>query len=169
MSVVLGIDVSSHAIDLVRIDENTGEAVWDRCKLHGRTGFDRLRNVGRAMPRWASGWYDAVLLAAIETPKTGFLKSAGTLFPVYGAVVACLPPTSTLEVWDVHPLHWRHGIDLPGNASKAQVAARVRELYPPADEWQWPQDACDAYAVARYALTTHQRGIEAALQEGTAA
>lgn len=177
MSVVLGIDVSSYAIDFVTIDEDTGAAAWTRHGLVGATAFDRCRDVPAAMP--PPSFYDDVYLIAIETPKTRFLKSAGALFPVYGAVTASLPRLAV--VWDVHPTAWRQTLGLPGNASKDECAAAVERLRgdlapcPTAtgcdcvdecDEalrWKkWPQDAYDAYAVAHYARTLNQRGLEAA-------
>lgn len=163
MTAVLGIDVSSHAIDLIRLDESTGAADWTRLELHGKTAFDRLRQVPAVMPH--GSFYDGVYLAGIETPKTRFMPSAAALFPVYGAVVACLP--ARLEVWGVHPKSWRHALGLPGNATKEQVAQAVNELlFVTAGMGGfgyvgWPQDAKDAYAVALYARDTNAAGIAA--------
>lgn len=162
MSTVLGVDLSSHAIDLVLLDENTNQGAWIRCELTGKTFFDRLRSVPAVMPKW--GFYEDqnVYLVAIETPKTRFMPSAAALFPVYGAVIACLP--RALPVWDVHPKTWRQTLGLPGNATKQAVAAAVHALQDGAPDpiWEWPQDALDAYAIARYARDTNHRGIQAA-------
>jgi hypothetical protein len=154
MPSVLGIDVSSHAIDLVKLDETTNAATWRRIQLEGATAFDRLRSL--RMP-WRT-FYDDVYLIAIETPKTRFMPSAAAIFPVYGAVIAFIP--SDLEVWPIHPTEWRKGIGLPGNASKAECGDRVHQLHRPSHVWA--QDALDAYAVAYTARTINQRGIEAA-------
>jgi Holliday junction resolvasome RuvABC endonuclease subunit len=157
MSCVLGIDVSSHAIDFVALDETTNRAEWTRVDLIGGTAFKRLQDVAHQMP--TRGWLEehGVYLIAVETPKTRFLKSAGALFPVYGAVVAAMP--RDVEVWDVRPTAWRQELGLPGNAPKADCAARCMALGAPTD---WPQDAFDAYAVAYYARNLNQRGLEAA-------
>lgn len=169
MSHVLGIDVSSHNIDLVLLDEETNLAAWHRVELKGATYFDRLRQVPTRMPRW--GWYEdhGIYLIGIETPKTRFMPSAAALFPVYGAVIACLP--RHLPVWDIHPTAWRQTLGLPGNASKGQVAVAVHALGDgaPPKEHAWAQDALDAYAIARYARDTNQRGLQAAQPEGATA
>lgn len=162
MPAVLGIDVSSFAIDLVRLDENTQDAHWDRIMLLGDTPFERLQSVQVLMPNTA--WYDDIYLAAIETPKTRFMNSAGALFPVYGAVVARLP--QSLVVWDVHPKTWRRSLGLGGNAPKEAVRLAVELLAPDfCDSWmaELPQDAFDAYAVAYHARETNARAVEEAI------
>lgn len=160
MSHVLGIDVSSHAIDMVKLDEETNRAEWTRHVLKGKTAFDRLRQVAAAMP--PASYYDDVYLTAIETPKTRFMPSAAALFPVYGAVIAHLP--ARMLVWDVHPKTWRHALGLAGNATKEQVAVAVRDLWlddlRPGEVRNWSQDALDAYAVALYARDTNRAGVE---------
>lgn len=158
MSSVLGIDVSSHAIDMVKLDETTNDAEWTRIELLGGDSFIRLRGVERAMP-WRHRYYDDVYICGIEVPKTRFLKSAGALFPIYGAVVALLPPN--LQVWDVHPKTWRQGIGLPGNATKEDVRVAVYDLWDGMHDLI-PQDAVDAYAVAYHVRETNRRAIEAA-------
>lgn len=164
MSHVLGIDVSSHAIDMVKLDETSNRAEWTRHELKGKTAFDRLRQVPAAMP--LASFYDDVYLTAIETPKTRFMPSAAALFPVYGAVIAHLP--ARMLVWDVHPKTWRHALGLPGNATKEQVAAAVNAILIDTPGMggfgyiAWEQDAKDAYGVALYARDTNRRGIEAA-------
>lgn len=164
MSAVLGIDLSSHAIDLVLLDEETDQATWDHIPVRGATFFERLRQVPARMPKW--GWYEdhGIYLIAIETPKTRFMPSAAALFPIYGAVIACLP--RRLEVWDVHPKTWRHGLGLSGSATKAQIAERAVAL---GARPEWAQDAFDAYSIAYYARNANQRGLEAAQPEGAAA
>lgn len=158
MTTVLGIDVSSHAIDLVLLDEETNAGSWHHLKLQGKTSFDRLRKVPLVMPKWSFYEDMGVYLIAIEGPKTRFMPSAAALFPVYGAVISCLP--RRLQVWDVHPTAWRQGLGLPGNAKKDACAARAVEL---GAQPEWAvQDAYDAYSVALYARDTNQRGIQAA-------
>lgn len=156
MSAVLGIDVSSFAIDLVKLDETTNEATWERLTLAGKTAFDRLRQVHVQMH--SDAWYQDCYLAAIERPKTRSFISASALWPVFGAVVALLPPA--LLVWDVPPTAWRQELGLAGNAVKDVCAARAIELgaYP---EWA-DQNAYDAWAVAWYAREVNARAIEAA-------
>lgn len=158
MSAVLGIDVSSFAIDMVLLDENTNQTVWDHIPLEGATAFDRLRDVPRRMPRWS--WYDDIYLAAIEAPMgRGEGGTQAKLNHVFGAVVACLP-RGLQTVWQVAPHEWRKELGLPGNAVKQVCAARAVELgaYP---DWA-DQNAYDAWAVAWYARQVNARAIEAA-------
>lgn len=157
MSAVLGIDVSTKAIDLVLLDENSDQASWDHLELRGATAFDRLRTLPSRMPKWS--WYDSVYLAAIETPMgRGQGGTEAKLNWIFGAVIACLP--RGLATWHVAPHEWRRELGLPGNAPKAVCAARCVELGAHVD-WQ-QQDAYDAYAVARYAREVNRRGIAAA-------
>ncbi len=161
MSSVLGIDISSKAIDFVRLDETTNDAEWERLELKGDTSFERLRAIS-----WSYIWdlrrFDNDYLAIIERPKTRFMPSAAALFPVFGAVVACLP--ITLELWEVAPTTWRHGLGLKGNAKKAEVAEAVRRIACGAEPehpiLEWSQDAYDAYAVAYWARAINERGLD---------
>jgi hypothetical protein len=45
---VLGIDLSSRAIDLVLLDENCDRAEWSRIDLEGATAFERAPRGRRA-------------------------------------------------------------------------------------------------------------------------
>ncbi len=171
MSRVLGIDLSSFAVDLVLLDEDRDEAEWTRLVLGDEktTALDRLRQVPTLMPR--ASFYDDIYLIAIEEPYGS--NQAGTqakLNRVLGAVVACLP--SNVQIWTVMPGDWRRALGLKGNASKEEAALTVCAIrqealsrwnvaHWPHREWEvWPQDACDAFAVARYARDRNQRAID---------
>lgn len=163
MSTVLGIDLSSKNIDLVWLDEDGPAARWERLPLGtAKTpAFERLRNVPGQLRRAIAREGENCYLAAIERPKTHSFVSAAACFPVFGAVVACLPPG--LEVWDVAPAQWKQGLGLKGNASKEECAAAVRDLW--LDDLKageirtWSQDALDAWAVAYYARELNTRGV----------
>lgn len=160
MSAIAGIDFSTHAVDVVLLDENDVEPpVWHRYELTGANAFDRARQA-----RFLPTVWDDVLAVGIEDPR-GY--NAGALYRVQGAVLARIP-AATL----VHPLvpsQWRKLVGLPGNASKADVAAHAVSLHKEAEyahymqwrDWQscelhdefytppdWPQDALDAYCIA---------------------
>ena len=157
MSCVAGIDVSTKYVDIVKLDETTDQCTWDRIELQGADAFDRLRDLPRRMPQWS--WWDDVYLAAIETPMgRGEGGTQAKLNHVFGAVIACLPRSLT-TVWAVAPHEWRRELGVPGNAPKSVCAARCVEL---GAYEAWPQDALDAYAIARYARTVNQRGLAAA-------
>jgi hypothetical protein len=148
---IAGIDYSTRAVDVVLLDEESDAATWHRFELQGDNAFDRARSVRRAMWGW-NGWDDC-LAVGIEDPR-GY--NAGSLYRVQGAILSRIPILTL-----VHPLvpsHWRKTVGLPGNASKADVA-----------EWAtwkgglgakavfWPQDACDAYAIAVATRTLLER------------
>jgi Holliday junction resolvasome RuvABC endonuclease subunit len=160
MSSVLGIDLSTRAIDLVKLDESTNAATWTRVELEGKTALERLRNITKDSIHRHTGFWDDVYLVGIEAPMSR--QQPGTLAKlsrVFGAVVACLPPL--LEVWEVSPVAWRKELGLPGNASKEECADAVRNIHMSITSYNWPQDALDAYAVAYYARQVNARGIAA--------
>ena len=157
MSSVLGIDLSSKAVDLVKLDETTNQATWRRVELEGKTAFERLRSISYRMPFRA--YLDDVYLIAIEAPMSrGQPGTLAKLSRVFGAVLMWIP--SGFEVWEVSPVAWRKELGLPGNASKEEAAFAVDDLRGPGTP-DWPQDALDAYAVAYYAREQNRRGIAA--------
>jgi len=158
MSCVVGCDLSSFAVDLVRLDETTNHATWDHLHLNGKSALERLRQVPLVMPRWS--WFDDVYLVAIEEPMSrGQPGTSAKLNRVLGAVVACVP--ATVELWLVRPADWRKALGLSGHASKEQAGEKVDELRGAGAPWS--QDALDAYAVAYYARTVNARGLTASL------
>lgn len=147
---VAGIDFDTHAVHLVLVDLDEQRPPWyHRFELHGGDAFDRARSVRPAMPGPTSILWDETLAFGIEEPQGRHKATVAKLKAVQGAVLACLPE-GTL----VHPLvpaEWRRLAGLPGNASKATVAALVLDDAC-ANGWgeiaSWPQDACDAYCIA---------------------
>lgn len=149
---IAGIDYSTHAVDVVLLDEDTDAATWHRTVLDGKDAFDRARDVRIAMRLFDSEMWDDVVAIGIEDPR-GY--NAGALYRIQGAILACLP--TSLLVHPLPPSVWRKTVGLPGNASKGHIAnfvydKRARHLayatayYDNPDEW--PQDACDAYCIA---------------------
>jgi len=139
---VLGIDLSSHAVDLVFIPYDTdGDPAWLRFHLVGSDAFDRARSVAEHMCGPHSSLYDDVLAIGIEDPRG---QNAGALYRVQGAILAQLPAHKLVEKWI--PSRWRKAIGLPGNCTKAAVAQWAAQWIPAGQSW--PQDACDALAVA---------------------
>jgi Holliday junction resolvasome RuvABC endonuclease subunit len=164
LSCVLGIDLSSHAIDLVLLDETTNHATWHFVDLGAGTALDRLRRIPAVMPK--QSWYDDIYLAAIEAPYgRGHTGTLAKLSRVFGAIAATLP--QALEVWEVTPGQWRKTLGLPGNAPKSEIREAIWKLpdgpsFTGLHENDGPtQDALDAYAIAYYARNTNQRGIAA--------
>lgn len=156
MSAVLGIDLSSFAVDLVLLDENDDVAEHVRVDLGGGDSFDRCRRVRDALPRHS--WLEdrGVYLAAIEKPTASSFVSAAAQLPVFGAVASSLP--SSLVVWSLRPAEWKRelGIHLSRKPTVDEIAAVAGE----SAQW-WPQDALDACGVAFAAREINRRGVEA--------
>jgi Holliday junction resolvasome RuvABC endonuclease subunit len=141
-----GIDISSFAVDLVFLDEETNHARWRKVRLDTGPGnaFDRCRRVRALMPP-ISAWEDQVLTAAIEKPMSVSFNAAAPLMRVQGAVIACLPRSMPLA--ELRPDEWKTACGLKGNADKSVVRRFVL------DTWDDPpigldENACDAYAIA---------------------
>lgn len=149
---VCGIDFSSHAVDLVLLDETTEAATWHRFELRGADAFDRARDVRPAVPGGA--FWDDVIAVGIEDPR-GY--NAGALYRVQGAILAQIPVDKLVQPWI--PSAWRKTVGLPGNASKDAIGLYVWERVTAAEVW--PQDACDAYCIALATRTLLQVGAAA--------
>lgn len=160
MTAVLGIDLSSYVVELVKLDETTDEATWTRVALEGKTAFDRLRALPAAMP--TPSWFDDVYLAAIEYP-TPDQQRILRLFE--GAIAALIPPR--IQVWEARPSEWKAGVGL----KQKPTCDDLDQLCP--DGWQITgppglymdtpeaQNGRDAYCIALWARTLNRRGIAA--------
>jgi Holliday junction resolvasome RuvABC endonuclease subunit len=154
----LGIDYSSRAVDLCFLDADTLDAHWHSLPLE--RGIAGLRQIRYAYS-WASELED-VYLVAIEDPMSAGRTSAKQLGRVCGAIVAALPRSVPTEhVWTLRPDEWRMAIGLPGNGSKAQVAAWAHDMFGVQVEL-YSQDAVDALAMAFAAREINARALEAA-------
>lgn len=145
MSAIAGIDLSSHAVDCVLIDENDHRVIaWHRWQLTANgDAFDRTRWVRDSMP--SRGWWkdEGVIAAGIEDPRG---QSAGVIYRVQGAIISCLP--TWLLVHPLNPGEWRKLIGIPGNATKEMTRDWVRAQVGSV-AGSWPNDATDAYGIAR--------------------
>lgn len=157
MSWLAGIDYSTHAIDVVLIDENDVEPpVWHRTELHGQNAFDRTRDVKDALLPPLRLWSGDLLAVGIEDPAGN--HGVRALARIQGAILARLPFTLLVQPWA--PSQWRKAVGLPGNASKQQVKAFADAMLPRQhidDRPSWAtQDAADAWCIAlatRLAIT----------------
>lgn len=154
MSWIAGIDYSTHAIDVVLIDEDDGRPpAWLRHPLEGADAWERTRNI-RNLPTLPGA--DDVLAVGIEDPAGN--HGTNYLYRVQGAILARIPRTMLVQPW--RPSQWRKAVGLPGNCSKDTVFEHVVETIAlatgeptPFSVANWPQDACDAYCIA---LATRQ-------------
>ncbi len=145
---ILGIDYDTHGIDIVMVDLD-GEATWRHYDLPG-TGdaFARMCEVANVLPARRSVAWDRVSAVGIEEPMSRGPRSV-SLIPklkaMQGAICACLPPR--VPIMNITPTKWREGVGLPANATKDVIRLHVHN--DPASDPHWPQDACDAYCIAR--------------------
>lgn len=146
MSVIAGIDFSTHAVDIVLLAEETNAAEWHRFELTDLPSwdaFDRARSVRAVMPT-RSWWEDhGVIAIGIEQPRGN--HGVTPLFRVQGAILACLPPDLLVQPWN--PASWRVAAGMKGNAPKLAVAVFSRNLLGQTCA-DWPQDAHDAHFIA---------------------
>jgi hypothetical protein len=149
VSLVAGIDYSTHAIDVVLIDEDTLKPEWYRYELRGQDSFDRARDVHRALRSSVLG-DELVLAAGIEQPR-GY--GAGHLYRIQGATLQRLPSRTLVQPWV--PSEWRKAVGLQGNAGKYAIRWFVHDVADVPDNW--PQDACDAFCIARATLQALER------------
>lgn len=135
---IAGIDLSTHAVDVVLVNERDPE--WWRFNLRGNDAFDRARyGPEPALQGWLN--WSEIEAVGIEDPR-GY--GAGSIYRVQGAVLACVPLPLLVQPWV--PSQWRKAVGLKGNATKEDVRAFVENLVPVATSW--PQDACDAFCIA---------------------
>lgn len=174
MSCVIGIDLSSHAIDLVRLDELDNHAEWLRVDLAGASAWDRTRMVKQTMP--SASWWDEVYLCAVEQPFGMSRRAQSVLMRVQGAVLASIP--QSIETWEVNVADWKKQLGL---GTKKPTFSDLQAVMPGLLlEWRRlgvttgfaaiplaealkdvPQDALDALAIAYYARETNAKGIAA--------
>jgi hypothetical protein len=152
---VVGVDVSSFAIDIVGLPLDGDEPVRvTSIPVKGARALERAQAAPARIPS-GSAW-DEVVAVAIERP---YGPGGDTLFALHlmvGAVIAALPER-LLPAELLHPASWRKRAGLHGHASKLDVKRYVRAMHPPAEHWK--QDTCDAYCIAR-ALRAMTRGEE---------
>lgn len=165
---IVGIDLSTHNVDLVKLDEETDRAEWVRVPLVGENAIDRARSYRRSgqdtfYPRgMKTSWWDDVILCALEDPAGR--GDTRKIARVQGVVIATIP--ARVQVWTLQPAEWRKACAMPGNCPKERVRlfaeVRLQDADSGGDFERWPQDAYDAYAIAYAARAINQTQEEAA-------
>jgi hypothetical protein len=160
---IAGIDVSTRAVDIIKLPLDGDNAQWDHYDLVGPTALERVCWTFYDIPKGT--YWDNVALVAIERPYGPGRDILFHLHLVVGAVIAALP-ARLRPPWIMHPTEWRKACGLSGNASKADVlrfaADQVYDLAAiPVRHWKterWPQDAYDAYCIAYAARALNEKG-----------
>jgi hypothetical protein len=161
VSAVVGIDLSSRALDLARLDENHNFATHLRISLEvdGKrsTSWERTLQLPSLMP--PASWWDDVYLVAIEAPYGAGTGTVAILNRIVGAIVASLP--SALQrperCWIVRPDEWKGGLGLQGKPSAEHIAHLGLML----DGDPVTQDARDAACLAYWAREANARASAA--------
>lgn len=170
MAACVGVDLSSKALDLVKLDESSNRAEWVRCELAGKTAWERTLGVHLLLSPGGT-WWDDVYLVAIEAPM-GFRSNV--LDRVVGAVAASLPARlrTPERCWVVRPDEWKQGLGLKGKPTKHDVGrlagADAIGCIQPGDGTRRVllddaavQNARDAYCLAMWARDTNARAVAA--------
>jgi hypothetical protein len=147
---VVGIDLSSRAVDIVRLSENEDTSDWISIPLSGATAWDRTRDIAKQMP--AGTWWDDVYLCAIEKPFGPSRLAQSVLMRAQGAILGAVP--HRVEAWEVTPGEWKRHIGIPLSAKPSWG-----DFAPSLFDELWSQDARDALGVALYARAVNSAGI----------
>lgn len=170
---VVGVDLSTHALDLVKLDDETNRAEWVRCELVGKDAWERTLNVRDSLRGYRqtgetvanAAWFEDVHLCAIEAPYgRGQAGTNALLNRVVGAVCASLPAhlRDPARCWLVAPHEWKAGLGLKGKPEYGDLPHEALIVGPPhMDDAAW-QNARDAYCIALFARSELAKGIVAA-------
>jgi len=154
MSAVVGIDLSSRAVDLAKLDETLGYASHNRISLERdkrASAWERTLLVPELMPE-SCFWQD-VYLAAIEAPYGAGHGTVAVLNRIVGALAATIP---VRPLWVVRPDEWKRSLGLHGKPSAEVVEQLGLRLEGP---YAGSQDARDAVCIAYYARETNARAL----------
>ncbi len=161
---VLGIDISTRAIDLVYLDEDTLHGHWQRIPLPQPAIAPASRRIDQARAirhglRHEGERLETVWLVAVEDPAAyrggQATKALGILT---GAVYATLP--THLTILPVRVQEWRRELGLHPRATKTDARHAALALGANPRLSDWPQDAYDAWAIAHAALRINTRALE---------
>jgi hypothetical protein len=163
MSTVVGIDLSTRAIDLVRLDETLNRASHERISLEAvgkrATAWERTLALPALMPQ--ASWWDDVYLVALEAPYGPGTGTIAILNRVLGAVAASLPAALQRpeRAWIVCPDEWKGRLGLRAKPSRDDIARLGLVLH---GEHADTQDARDALCVAYWARELNAQGLASA-------
>lgn len=157
-----GIDYDTRRVDVVLIDlDDPYLHEWRHYPLTGpllehEDAFDRARHVRDVLPSRTAWADEGVVLIAIEQPYSTSFRSSAGLSRVQGAILACLPSPHAsphVAVLPLEPNRWKQTLGLKAGGKREQTKAEVRAYALGLGCPQtWPQDACDAFCIARAAL-----------------
>lgn len=170
---ILGLDFDTRAVHAVLLDDDTNAARYVPLPIADKTStFEAARNVRLAMrPLWSEVDPLEVTAAGIEKPFSSSRATAYSYGLVTGAILNCLPRGLPVYMLPVNKLAdaggWKALTVGKTNASKPEIArwafAEIQDARGGSLEHaSWPQDAFDAYCIARAARTVDERTSAAA-------
>jgi hypothetical protein len=158
---VLGVDLSTKAIDLVALDEDN-PAMCEHRRVELPDPWWNTARWMRSLLRVASipTWLEErnVYLVGVERPYGPSRQAIASLHTVMGALIASLPPQVT--AFEVSPADMRRELGLPGNCAKHKMHDRIM-FYFSSHGGKLPYsepDAFDAWAAGFAALRINERG-----------
>lgn len=157
MSGILGIDVSSYAIDMVLLqDEPDQECTWHRATLGDQQTplLDRVIATRKLFPKPSEFDDHGIYAIAIEDPMSRFPHVAKSLGQVTGAVIARTP--AHVQIIQTQPHEWRQ---LTGGKG-AKKADGIRWAQTELGHTTWSDDAYEAYCIARAVRTLCETAAE---------
>lgn len=170
---ILGVDLSTKAIDLVYLNPETLDARWNRIPLqklakdaNREQRLQSSRDMRDLMPTRLHLEHHGVYLLAIEAPTgTHNIRTTQQLHIIFGAVLATLG--KHLPLLTFTPDEWRGELNLPKrrpkdagrNWLKHRSVAWAIEHGAQSD---WDDNACEALAVAHAAMNVNARALEEA-------
>jgi hypothetical protein len=162
MSSVVGIDLSSRALDLVELPEDSNRAVHYRVNLEQdrrSSSWERTLLLPSLMP--PGSWWDMVYLVAIEAPYGAGTGTIAILNRIVGAVAASLPAALQRpeRCWVVRPDEWKRELGIAGKPTDRDLERLGLAMASPEPT---TQDARDAACLAYFARETNARAISAA-------
>jgi hypothetical protein len=182
----MGVDFDTRACHCVLLDDDTNHARYVPVPFVDHKPpfrFDDARNVraavneaiwkacrkGMRQPLDADGW-DSIHLVGIEKPYAQGRGTAYTYGLITGAILSAIP--RGIPVLDMPPngrlFGWKALSVGRTNATKEEVRAwGLNELgwwrpERPSGGTDWPQDAFDAYCIARAARRLNEQAVDAA-------
>jgi GTPase len=164
MSSVVGIDLSSSAIHMAKLDETAPVVRVDEITLTGKDAWARTLQLARYM-RTPSWYWDDVYLVAIEAPY-GHPGTVALLGRVVGVLVAGAVPQGLRSAeccWIVRPDEWKKGLRLQvrGKPTEEEVVDRLG-AGSAVDGDLGKQDVRDAICIALWARDENAKGVTAA-------
>jgi hypothetical protein len=157
---VLGVDLSTKAIDLVALDEdNPARCEHRRVTLNSPWWDAAISMHSRLLAERVYPWIRDrdIYLAGVERPYGPHRQAIASLHTVLGAVLCCFNRLS-ITAFEVSPADMRRELGLPGNCAKERMHHEVLSTGAFQGQGFLPLDALDAWAAGHAALRINERG-----------